>query len=65
LNAPFGAGDAMNDTSQPKSVTGTKHWTSKDGGEKLFLFEKIACEHANTRGTILRSRSRSIAAEAL
>jgi hypothetical protein len=52
----------MNDTSQPKSVTGTKHWTSKDGGEKLFLFEKIACEHARH---ILRSRSRSIAAEAL
>src|SRR5207342_1331467 len=35
------------------AIKGEDHWTSKDGGVKLFLFEKCAGDPAKTRGTIL------------
>src|SRR3974390_1635936 len=35
------------------SIKGSEHWTSKDGGVKLFLFEKCVGELAKSIGTIL------------
>ena len=35
------------------AIKSEDHWTSKDGGVKLFLYEKCAGDPAKTRGTIL------------
>ncbi len=35
------------------AIKSEEHWTSKDGGVKLFLWEKCAGDPAKTRGTIL------------
>ena len=51
----------MNEMSKPPvaaAINATEHWTTKDGGVKLFLFEKVAGDPAKTRGTIERSRYR-------
>jgi pimeloyl-ACP methyl ester carboxylesterase len=63
LSNPLAAGKAMNDMSQPKSVIGTEHWATKDGGVKLFLFEKVAGDPANSRGTILFVHGSSMASQ--
>jgi len=34
------------------AIKGAEHWTSKDGGVKLFLFEKCAGDPAKSVGTI-------------
>jgi pimeloyl-ACP methyl ester carboxylesterase len=45
----------MNDLTKQSAVAikGEEHWTTKDGGAKLFLFEKCAGDPAATTGTIL------------
>ncbi len=53
----------MNDMSQPKSVIGTEHWATKDGDVKLFLFEKVAGDLANSRGAILFVHGSSMASQ--
>src|SRR6516225_4842868 len=45
------------------SIKGSEHWTSKDGGAKLFLFEKCAGEPAKTVGTILFVHGSSMASQ--
>jgi pimeloyl-ACP methyl ester carboxylesterase len=55
----------MNETTTPTIVLikGAEHWTTKDGGVKLFLFEKCAGEPAKTAGTILFVHGSSMAAQ--
>jgi pimeloyl-ACP methyl ester carboxylesterase len=55
----------MNDMSKPAAatITATEHWTAKDGGVKLFLFEKAAGDPAKTRGTILFVHGSSMAGQ--
>jgi len=54
----------MNEMSKPAAaVKGEEHWTSKDGGVKLFLFEKCAGDPAKTRGTILFVHGSSMASQ--
>ena len=37
----------MNEMTKPAlAIKGEEHWTSKDGGVKLFLFEKCAGDPA-------------------
>ncbi len=43
------------------TVKGQEHWTGKDGGVKLFLWEKAAGDPAKTRGTILFVHGSSMA----
>ena len=45
-------------------IKGEEHWTSKDGGVKLFLFEKCAGDPAKTIGTILFVHGSSMAVAA-
>jgi len=45
------------------TVTGMEHWTVKDGGVKLFLFEKAVGDPAKTRGTILFVHGSSMACQ--
>jgi pimeloyl-ACP methyl ester carboxylesterase len=45
------------------TITGQEHWTIKDGGVKLFLFEKAAGDPAKTRGTILFVHGSSMAGQ--
>jgi len=44
-------------------IQGTEHWTSKDGGAKLFLWEKCAGEPAKSNGTILFVHGSSMASQ--
>ena len=44
-------------------ITGSEHWTSKDGGVKLFLWNKCAGEPAKTNGTILFVHGSSMASQ--
>jgi pimeloyl-ACP methyl ester carboxylesterase len=55
----------MNDISQAgaAAIKGQDHWTTKDGGVKLFLFEKCAGDPAKTAGTILFVHGSSMAAQ--
>jgi pimeloyl-ACP methyl ester carboxylesterase len=54
----------MNDTSKAAaSVKAEDHWTTKDGGIKLFLFEKCAGDPQTTAGTILFVHGSSMAAQ--
>jgi pimeloyl-ACP methyl ester carboxylesterase len=52
----------MNDLSNPP-INGEEHWTTKDGGVKLFLFEKCAGDPAKTKGTILFVHGSSMASQ--
>ncbi|MGH6790587.1 MAG: alpha/beta hydrolase [Pseudolabrys sp.] len=45
------------------AIKGEEHWTGKDGGVKLFLFEKCAGDPAKTDGTILFVHGSSMAAQ--
>jgi pimeloyl-ACP methyl ester carboxylesterase len=51
----------MNEMTTP--IKGSEHWTQKDGGVKLFLFEKCAGDPAKTIGTILFVHGSSMAAQ--
>ena len=52
----------MNDMTPP-GIKGEEHWTTKDGGARLFLFEKYAGDPAGTRGTILFVHGSSMAGQ--
>ncbi|HVV61508.1 MAG TPA: alpha/beta hydrolase [Pseudolabrys sp.] len=45
------------------AIKGEEHWTGKDGGAKLFLFEKCAGDSAKTSGTILFVHGSSMASQ--
>ena len=51
----FKEGASMDEiTDRPAAaIKGEDHWTTKDGGVKLFLFEKCAGDRAKSAGTIL------------
>ena len=53
----------MNEMSMPAAVKGEEHWTNKDGGVKLFLFEKCAGDPAKSVGTILFVHGSSMASQ--
>src|SRR5512136_2684213 len=54
----------MNEMSKPAAaIKGEDHWTTKDGGVKLFLFEKYAGDPAKTIGTILFVHGSSMASQ--
>src|SRR6187551_1807761 len=52
----------MNEMSKV-AIKGEDHWTSKDGGVKLFLFEKCAGDPAKSIGTILFVHGSSMASQ--
>ena len=45
------------------SIKGSEHWTGKDGGVKLFLYEKCAGEPVKSIGTILLVHGSSMASQ--
>jgi pimeloyl-ACP methyl ester carboxylesterase len=45
------------------AIKGEEHWTSKDGGVKLFLWEKCAGDPAKSIGTILFVHGSSMASQ--
>ncbi|MBI1203005.1 MAG: alpha/beta fold hydrolase [Rhodopseudomonas sp.] len=55
----------MNEKTSPNATTfpGTEHWTTRDGEVKLFLFNKVAHEPNETRGTILFVHGSSMAGQ--
>src|SRR5277367_4479155 len=55
----------MNEMTMPSSapIKGEEHWTTKDGGAKLFLFEKCAGDPATSAGTILFVHGSSMAGQ--
>ena len=54
----------MNEMSKPTAaIKGQDHWTTKDGGVKLFLFEKCAGDPAKSIGTILFVHGSSMASQ--
>jgi pimeloyl-ACP methyl ester carboxylesterase len=54
----------MNEMPKPTAaITGQEHWTTKDGGVKLFMFEKCAGDPAKTVGTILFVHGSSMAGQ--
>src|ERR1700691_4019007 len=54
----------MNEMSKPQAaIKGEDHWVTKDGGVKLFLFEKCAGDPAKTVGTILFVHGSSMAGQ--
>src|SRR6202795_4741208 len=54
----------MNEMTKPAAaIKGENHWTAKDGGAKLFLFEKCAGDPTQTAGTILFVHGSSMAAQ--
>ena len=55
----------MNEMSVPAAapIKGTEHWTQKDGGVKLFLWEKSAGDPAKSIGTILFVHGSSMASQ--
>jgi len=44
-------------------LTGTEHWTTKDGGVKLFLWNKCVADPTKTAGTILFVHGSSMASQ--
>ncbi|HVZ50557.1 MAG TPA: alpha/beta fold hydrolase [Pseudolabrys sp.] len=52
----------MNEMTKPP-IKAEDHWTSKDGGVKLFLYEKCAGDPAASRGTILFVHGSSMASQ--
>ena len=53
----------MNEISTPPAIKGKEHWTEKDGGVKLFLWEKCAGDPAKSIGTILFVHGSSMASQ--
>ena len=54
----------MNEMTKPAAaIKGEEHWTTKDGGVKLFLFEKCARRPGQDRGTILFVHGSSMASQ--
>jgi pimeloyl-ACP methyl ester carboxylesterase len=54
----------MNEISKPSAaIKGDDHWIAKDGGVKLFMFEKCAGDPAKTIGTILFVHGSSMAGQ--
>jgi pimeloyl-ACP methyl ester carboxylesterase len=55
----------MNDMAKPPAdaIKGEEHWATKNGGVKLFLFEKCAGDPAATKGTILFVHGSSMAGQ--
>ena len=55
----------MNEMTVPTagSIKGEEHWTTKNGGVKLFLFEKSAGDPAASTGTILFVHGSSMAGQ--
>src|SRR5579864_662958 len=54
----------MNDiANSAAAIKAEDHWTTKDGGVRLFLFEKCAGDPAKTAGTILFVHGSSMAAQ--
>jgi pimeloyl-ACP methyl ester carboxylesterase len=54
----------MNEMTKPAAaIKGEDHWTTKDGGVKLFLFEKCAGDPGKTIGTILFVHGSSMASQ--
>ena len=54
----------MNEMISPAAgVKSEEHWTTKDGGVKLFLFEKYAHDPAKTVGTVLFVHGSSMASQ--
>ena len=55
----------MNEMTKPTAapIKGDDHWTTKDGGVKLFLFEKCAGDPAATAGAVLFVHGSSMAAQ--
>jgi pimeloyl-ACP methyl ester carboxylesterase len=54
----------MNQMSKPAAaIKGEDHWTTRDGGVKLFLFEKCIGDPAKTAGTILFVHGSSMASQ--
>ena len=55
----------MNEMTKPAAaaIKGEEHWTTKDGGVKLFLFEKCAGDPAKSIGTILFVHGSSMASQ--
>jgi pimeloyl-ACP methyl ester carboxylesterase len=51
----------MNEITMP--IKGEEHWTTKDGGVKLFLFEKCVGDPAQTKGTVLFVHGSSMAGQ--
>jgi pimeloyl-ACP methyl ester carboxylesterase len=45
------------------AIKGEDHWTSKDGGVKLFMFEKCASDPGKSTGTILFVHGSSMAGQ--
>jgi pimeloyl-ACP methyl ester carboxylesterase len=53
----------MNEMSKPIAIKGEEHWTTKDGGVKLFMWEKCAGDPAMSIGTILFVHGSSMASQ--
>src|SRR5476651_2819685 len=53
----------MNEMTKPAAIKGEEHWTTKDGGVKLFLFNKCAGDPAKSIGTILFVHGSSMASQ--
>src|SRR6202790_2218597 len=54
----------MNEMTKPAAaIKGEDHWTTKDGGARLFMFEKCAGDPKQTAGTILFVHGSSMAAQ--
>src|SRR6476661_6316868 len=57
-------GFVMNEMSKPAAaIKSEDHWTTKDGGVKLFLFEKYAGDPVKTVGTVLFVHGSSMASQ--
>jgi len=53
----------MHEPITPSAIRGEEHWTTKEGGVKLFLWEKYAGDPARSAGTILFVHGSSMAAQ--
>ncbi len=55
----------MNQMTKPPAaaIKGEDHWTTKEGGVKLFMFEKVAGDPAKSIGTILFVHGSSMAGQ--
>jgi pimeloyl-ACP methyl ester carboxylesterase len=53
----------MNEMSMPASIKGEEHWTTKDGGVKLFMWNKCAIDPGKSAGTILFVHGSSMASQ--
>jgi len=53
----------MHEPITPSAISGEEHWTTKEGGVKLFLWEKYGGDPARSAGTILFVHGSSMAAQ--